>query len=378
MPKRLRDNAKIHIDYARNGNMDEFLHSGWSTPETEACWMIGSSSSVILPPFETVHDPYLIMRISPFGQSQRLIIVLNGIEIDDFLLTESSWCGFRIPPHIVGRELKNTLVFFHPDWGRPTEQQPDSGDTRALAISCSDILLADAQICEGSCLSSSLDQFEDQRATEPIGAKVSNNAQLANSYQSLGQNCEFGLFQRKCGTEPIGLLRFASIYIARLIHGIETEFDDIAAQGNLTLLRHTNGEWYGHHSFYGLDYHTFKYNDDIDPVRYLYHEKDRLTLLARVLMEQICGAEKIFVVQSKTLTLRKVIPLLYLLRLYNNSNKLLWVSEAESQEKVGSAEIVVPGLCRGQIDRLAPDENAHDLSFEIWLGICNAAITLLR
>jgi hypothetical protein len=30
----------------------------------------------------------------------------------------------------------------------------------------------------------------------------------------------------------------------------------------------------------------------------------------------------------------------------------------------------LPGLLKGRIDRFAPYENAHDLSFEPWLRLC--------
>jgi hypothetical protein len=30
---------------------------------------------------------------------------------------------------------------------------------------------------------------------------------------------------------------------------------------------------------------------------------------------------------------------------------------------------ILPGLYRGELDRLAPDANAHDLSLDVWLQV---------
>ena len=44
----------------------------------------------------------------------------------------------------------------------------------------------------------------------------------------------------------------------------------------------------------------------------------------------------------------------------------------------GTVEVVMPGLLKGYIDRFAPDDNAHDLSFEGWLRVCANACVLAR
>jgi hypothetical protein len=41
-------------------------------------------------------------------------------------------------------------------------------------------------------------------------------------------------------------------------------------------------------------------------------------------------------------------------------------------------EVVMPGLLKGYIDRFAPDDNAHDLSFDGWLRVCANACVLAR
>ena len=59
-------------------------------------------------------------------------------------------------------------------------------------------------------------------------------------------------------------------------------------------------------------------------------------------------------------------------------NTLLWVVPAETDRPAGTVEVIMPGLLRGYIDRFAPDDNAHDFSFEGWLHVCANAWALAR
>lgn len=55
-------------------------------------------------------------------------------------------------------------------------------------------------------------------------------AEILGQFESLGDNCEFGLVQRIGGIEPLGLLRFAGFHIPveyrlnRLLDALERGF----------------------------------------------------------------------------------------------------------------------------------------------------------
>jgi hypothetical protein len=57
-------------------------------------------------------------------------------------------------------------------------------------------------------------------------------------------------------------------------------------------------------------------------------------------------------------------------------NTLLWVVPAERDRPPGSVEVVLPGLLKAYIDRFAPEDNAHDFSFEGWMRVCGNALVL--
>jgi hypothetical protein len=73
----------------------------------------------------------------------------------------------------------------------------------------------------------------------------------------------------------------------------------------------------------------------------------------------------------------EILPLFLALRRYGN-NTLLWVVPAENGRTPGTVEVVMDGLLKAYIDRFAPDENAHALSFAVWMKICANAYLISR
>ena len=59
-------------------------------------------------------------------------------------------------------------------------------------------------------------------------------------------------------------------------------------------------------------------------------------------------------------------------------NTLLWVTQAGAGRLPGSVEWQGPGLLCGYIDRLAPYEDAFNISDDCWLAICRNAYALMQ
>jgi hypothetical protein len=57
--------------------------------------------------------------------------------------------------------------------------------------------------------------------------------ELMMCFESIGENCEFGLVQRRCGAEPLGLFRFASAPLPKLLAGLEARFEGLSDPDNL-------------------------------------------------------------------------------------------------------------------------------------------------
>jgi hypothetical protein len=208
----------------------------------------------------------------------------------------------------------------------------------------------------------------------PAQAPVLLPDQMITRFESLGENCEFGLVQRLLGAEPLGLLRFSFIELPLLLRGLRCGFDglghpdttEVAVVGN-------DREFVVKESVYGMTYHTFQYEDQmsLDTVRH--QQATRLHFLKRKLMEDIANGEKIFVLKRSVPLRPEEVLAVYTTLNEQGRNWLLWMTLADAVHPPGTVEILLPGLLRGYVDRFAPHENAHDLSMPAWTAVCEAA-----
>jgi len=107
-------------------------------------------------------------------------------------------------------------------------------------------------------------------------------------------------------------------------------------------------------------------------------ESARLKFLRRKFLEELETNDKIFVYKFDIpIAEEEILPLHIALNRYGAAT-LLWVVPAERNRPAGTVEVVMPGLLKGYIDRFAPNENAHDLSFDGWLRVCANAHVLAR
>jgi len=107
-------------------------------------------------------------------------------------------------------------------------------------------------------------------------------------------------------------------------------------------------------------------------------ESARLRFLRRKFLEELEANEKVFVYKfDAPVAEEEILPLHMALNRHGTAT-LLWVVPAEPDWPAGTVEVVMPGLLKGYIDRFAPADNAHDLSFEGWLRVCANAYVLAR
>lgn len=210
-------------------------------------------------------------------------------------------------------------------------------------------------------------------------------AQLLLRFESLGDNCEFGLVQRQAGAEPLGLLRFASPYVPietrlpTVVKAIDRGFRGLGELDTVHLKLAENREpreFLVHETAYQLLHHTYMHEGEIDPEELRRKQAQRLGFLRNKLMADLAEGEKIWVWKSNlSLSYNEVRPLLDLLRRFG-PNKLLWVTTADAEHAPGTAERMERDLVRGYVDRFAPYDRATDISFESWYSVCRAAHSL--
>jgi hypothetical protein len=361
----------VSVKFGLSGNDAEVLLDGWSGPEEGFRWAEGYECALRLPPRPLAPDLLMTLWLTPARTAAKPIQTVQ-VRVND------SWVGcltvhgpgehaIPLPRSFLHETRENIVRFLFSHAFAPGELDPR--ETRELALAFHELRLEEARLE----LLSAPQLLAETAADQPSPAALK---MLAERFTSVGQNCEFGMWQRRCEAEPLGLLRFASARLNNVLNGVRTNFLGIDDPGQLSMkCTGPGGEYMGHHDLYELDYHTFRYEGQFDVEPFARREPARLRFLARDLMDQIARAEKIFVIQrgNPQLTLEEVIPLLRAMRDRNPRVIMLYVTALGPQfpSLQGRVERCAPGLFHGYLQRLAPAEHAYDCDFEGWLKICS-------
>lgn len=131
-------------------------------------------------------------------------------------------------------------------------------------------------------------------------------------------------------------------------------------------------------SVYSLMYHTFVYEDEIEPDVLRKREAVRLGFLRRKLLEDLANGEKIWVWKSNLdVAVDRVERLIAELR-RRGPNILLWVVRADPAHRPGTVERIADDFFKGYVERFAPYGAADDISLHSWLEVCQATYNLCR
>jgi len=199
---------------------------------------------------------------------------------------------------------------------------------------------------------------------------------LVTRFESLGQNCEFGLVQRRYGAEPLGLLRWASVKPNTLEELLKTRFAGLGEPEHVHVNRTAWGEYCIQDSLFNLTFHTFMTGEIADTQAFLAKQAARLRWLRDKLLADLEEGAKIFVFKALTPTpAQQLDRIMRALRVYGGA-KLLWV-ELAGTLPAGRIEDCGGGLLRGSLSVINPvRRGSWDIPFEEWLALCRAAATL--
>jgi hypothetical protein len=350
----------LTLTFGNGGNEANHLGNGWSGDEPGSRWMVGPASELWIENPGKGHDLILELDIGVVshsdGAARRLVVGARNRGVAQISVTRGGAVGFHIPAALVSDPGPVRLLFVHPDFRRPMDLHGGTDD-RQLSFSMRTLRLSRVL----------------PRPAPPI-APMPPPDQMITRFESLGDNCEFGLVQRRMGAEPLGLLRFSFIELPLLLRGLRTGFDGLGDPGKTEVtVEGADREFVVRESVYGMTYHTFQYEIQMTLETVRQQQATRLNFLKRKFMEDVAAGEKIFVLKrSPPLRPEEVLPIYAAL---NETGRtwLLWMVPADAAHTPGSVEVLLPGLLRGYIDRFAPSENAHELSMPVWTSVCEAA-----
>jgi hypothetical protein len=375
------DRGSFEIVFRVGGNGADHQRGGWSGAEPRHTWTIGTDSAVELPRPTTPGAYVLELKVAPFvwGDKlpvQRLVVRVGDTEIGRFAINQPARLRCPLPWDLIAHNDRIAVAFHHPDAARPVEIS-GAADDRVIALAFETVSLAAAREPVGEPASS----LRNAAAVAALEAQAASGdyRDLMVGFESLGQNCEFGLVQRRCGAEPLGLLRFSSTPLPSLMAALEGNFDGLGRPENLDVQVAPNGrEYMVLDRCYGLLYHPWVLVGEATAEEVHRREVMRLPYLTRKLVEDLTEAQKIFVYHGfSALSADEAAGLAAALRRYG-PNTLLWVGLEEPGHPAGTVATVAEGLLKGFIDRFAPGENAHYLSLWAWIETCRNAQEMRR
>lgn len=218
-------------------------------------------------------------------------------------------------------------------------------------------------------------QDRDQLVAEVARITGRDPVGLALCFESLGDNCELGSFQRHCGAEPLGLLRFSSAWPNAIIKGLDTDFSGLGESAAIEASVQKT-EWMVTERNYDLFYHTFVFEGEADESQIIARETRRLSFLKRKFLEDLKTGDKIFVCKAyQKRDISEVMPL-YLAFRRKTSAVFLWLTYSDDIHPPGMVEERHAGFLCGYMSKFAAPENVPDVPFEGWFRTLANAIVL--
>jgi hypothetical protein len=200
---------------------------------------------------------------------------------------------------------------------------------------------------------------------------------LMLQFESLGDNCELGLVQRRVDAEPLGLLRFAGAPLPNLLRAMAARFAGLADPSHVRI-QPENGVYMVKLTKYDFIYHADAEVGKADPNALLRQQLRILPFLVDKLLAELENPSKILVFrQNEPLLAADLVDLRLALDRFGPST-LLWVQSARPGHPPGTVARVADRLLVGYVSRLALRESAPDLDLASWLIMLRNAYALHR
>jgi tetratricopeptide (TPR) repeat protein len=216
----------------------------------------------------------------------------------------------------------------------------------------------------------------DPRDAPNVRTEADHN--LFMDFESLGDNCEFGLVQRHFGAESLGLLRFAGTKTQDLIAALDTRLAGVGDLEHLAIGAWPNGEYSIGDLRYGMTSHTNMYDSMLSREAFAEKQVRRVRFLKNKLLEEFAAASKLFVFKAATVSSDDLATLFAVCRRLGPIT-LLVVRLTDAEHPAGTVEWASEGLLLGYLDRIPPTEDINSgLSIACWKKICERAHALWR
>ncbi len=179
-------------------------------------------------------------------------------------------------------------------WGDVFDPEPGSGFPAPWVVDLDRVKRRLAEVSER--LAHRLTEGSPPNRYIPVRRNGKPLDELMLAYESLGQDCNFGLMQRHAGVEPLGLYRFSGTDLNQLLRALDSEFEGVGDPDNFEIV--LKGE--APHEYMIADrtiggYHTFISPEEMEPDELRVRQARHLKFLRRKILEDLKAGEKIWV-----------------------------------------------------------------------------------
>lgn len=193
-----------------------------------------------------------------------------------------------------------------------------------------------------------------------------DNKLLFMGFESIGDDCEFGIVQRQFGAEPLGLLRWTLISPSNLCSLLYDRLSFIGVN-EYTRIEVVNGEYTTRIDKYDMFSHTFTREAEFPFDRFKKQQIKRMHYLKEKLLNDFIDGDKVFVYKSSSgLSYEEIERIRLALSSISEKAKLLCVKLADDIGKPGEVVRQTNNLFIGYIDKFS----TRDSSSNLWLNIC--------
>jgi len=389
------------------------LGNGWRFDHEGNTWADARTCHVELPappqPGQYVARfdirPMLIRHISP---TQRISILLAGAVIGQFRVGIGTSLSIPLPPELF--EPGQVLRFdFAAHDGVPMHEF-DSSRTPCFLSFILDAIEIQSLPLRHSGLAglrsddaalpapvATSERFLEHPVDDLPGAVKDalgvDMAEILRQFESLGDNCSFGLAQQKGGCDVLGLLRFANTPLPKLLTALEDEFRAASDKAQITMqwVPSDPGEFVLSVERYGIRWHSNVFDVSADQATIFAQQTMRLSYLRRKFYEGLNAGRKIFAISRaepkknpipipdadelpyweaapESFRLAEILPLFLKLNEYG-TNTVLYLTRCANGRRSGTVELIAPGIMRGYVDDFVITQHVDTKDHAAWLRI---------
>ena len=323
--------------------------------------------------------------------------MLDGVLVGHFTLNQPTSLIIPLPRELTeGREIL-PLRFIAPnsckpcDLGMSTDKRLLGFAFRRVAVSPLPPHLSGIETLHSEQAFSWRPQAVSRQFLTEDGASLRDSISIAfgedatavlRHFESLGDNCEFGIVQRKLSLEVFNLFRFGNTQLANLMVALTDDLVALNDAAAVTVeLSHTpRREFIVSVPAYHLRWHTFTYENETDHKNSVLRANAiKLGYLRRKFYEGLRAGRKIYVLkrQQPLLVSQAAAVLLELNR--HGRATLLCVEPVPAGRRSGEVDLLLPGLMRGYLETFAPNDNVEAVDPTDWLRLAaNARLLQLE